>query len=99
MAVIERLGWFDLLLLALACWRISHLISKDFGPWNVLDKLRKAVPLGGLTGCMYCLSVWFSGVLLLVHVYVTTWPTWILAVAGCALMLRAYTGAGSDHER
>ena len=96
--IAARLGaftWLDLLLLALATWRLSHMISREKGPYLIFQSLRTKAPLGGLTSCIYCLSVWVGFALLILHLF-TPIVTWIFAVPGAALMLKSFTGAGHD---
>jgi hypothetical protein len=54
---------FRFLLAVLAVWRLTHLLSKEDGPWDLLRRFR--VQLGnGLWGdlfsCFYCLSIWVA---------------------------------------
>ena len=52
------LSWLDFLLLALFCWRAAHLITSESGPFNLAARFRTRFPLGGLTTCLKCASVW-----------------------------------------
>jgi hypothetical protein len=54
---------FLFFLLVLACWRISHLLSKEDGPFDVVFMLRKKAGhgfWGKLLDCFYCTSVWVA---------------------------------------
>jgi len=47
----------------LAVWRITHLLAKEDGPWDMIFKLRKQVGQGfwgSLLDCFYCLSIWVA---------------------------------------
>jgi hypothetical protein len=51
------------LILALAVWRVTHLIQAEDGPWDVIFKIRKWVGngfVGSLMDCFYCLSIWVA---------------------------------------
>jgi hypothetical protein len=61
----------DLFILMLATWRLTSLVVKEDGPWNLLAQdcgadrrpLRRAVGAHGLNivaelTCMWCTSVW-----------------------------------------
>ena len=52
-----------LVLGTLGCWRITHLLHAEDGPWGVLARLRRAAG-SGVTGelldCFYCLSLWIA---------------------------------------
>lgn len=47
----------------LAVWRITHLLAKEDGPWDMIFKLRKQLGQGfwgSLLDCFYCLSIWVA---------------------------------------
>lgn len=53
----------SLILGILGCWRITHLLTSEDGPWGILARLRRAVGksvLGDLLDCFYCLSLWVA---------------------------------------
>lgn len=67
----------ELAILALACWRLSHLLALEDGPWRLFERIRKlagqrigaeGTPYNtthlaeGVT-CMWCNSVWIGTVL------------------------------------
>ena len=55
--------WVDLIIIALAIWRITHLFAKEDGPFDIIYRLRKAAGagfFGNLLDCFYCLSIWVS---------------------------------------
>ncbi len=48
---------------ALSVWRITHLLAKEDGPWDLLVRLRQAAGSGfwgNLLDCFYCLSLWIA---------------------------------------
>lgn len=54
---------FRFVLAVLAVWRITHLLSREDGPWHLLRRIRKNLEQGileRLVSCFYCLSVWVS---------------------------------------
>ncbi len=54
---------FTLLLAALAVWRVSHLLAREDGPWDVIVRLRRRLGRGlwgSLFDCLYCLSLWIA---------------------------------------
>jgi hypothetical protein len=59
----EGVGWT---LGCLACWRLTHLLWAEDGPWQVIARLRDRLPrsphsgLPWLFGCFYCLSLWVA---------------------------------------
>ena len=44
------------LLIILAVWRVTHLITNESGPFDIFEKIR----YGKLLNCFYCLSFWIS---------------------------------------
>jgi hypothetical protein len=55
--------YFLFFLCTLAVWRISHLLSKEEGPFNIIYLVRKKAGagfFGSLLDCFYCVSVWVS---------------------------------------
>ena len=51
------------IIMALAVWRITHLFSKEDGPFDLVYKLQiKAGTgfFGSLLHCFYCLSLWIA---------------------------------------
>ena len=56
-----RFYWLALSVLAI--WRITHLLSAEDGPWDVVIRLRKSAGdgfWGELLDCFYCLSLWIA---------------------------------------
>ena len=46
-----------------ASWRITHLLSHEDGPFDVIYLLRKQLGqsfFGSLLDCFYCLSIWVT---------------------------------------
>jgi hypothetical protein len=84
----------SILVLALATWRLSHMVTSESCPFGICEKLRLRLPMGGLMTCIYCFSVW-AGTLMLILWYSDLYPlVYILAISGLALAIRSYTGIG-----
>ena len=50
-------------ILVVVVWRLTHLISAEDGPFDLIIKLRKAAGdsfFGKLMDCFYCLSIWIG---------------------------------------
>ena len=83
----------DLLILALASWRLAYLLTKEDAPFRLMARLRAITTFGGLLDCIYCASIWASiGCYLLWQTPLAPLVT-ILAISGGAMMLWRYTGA------
>lgn len=55
--------FFHFIISAFAIWRITHLLSKEDGPFDLVFKLRKQLGqgfFGNLLDCFYCLSMWIA---------------------------------------
>jgi hypothetical protein len=57
------MNFYWLILGILGVWRITHLLNKEDGPWDLLVRFRKLFGngfVGKLLDCFYCLSIWVS---------------------------------------
>jgi hypothetical protein len=55
--------WLRLAVAVLACWRVSHLLAAEDGPWDAVVRLRRAAGggmLGKMMDCFQCVSVWVA---------------------------------------
>lgn len=86
-------GLIDLIIIAIATWRMSSLLVREHGPFHVFSWFRSKTTLGGLLTCMRCATVWFAFILAELYL-IAPFIVWGLAIAGAALMLSAYTGVG-----
>jgi len=82
----------DILILALAAWRLAYLITRENGPYDVAGRFRSRFPLGGLTSCIYCASVWTALATYLLYMTPAQPLVIVAAISGAALMLASYTG-------
>jgi len=84
----------ELVVWALATWRMAYLAARERGPWGLVERVRER--LGGALACLYCASVWAA---------LLVWALWrveagraivtVLAISALALLLHRYTGG--DH--
>jgi len=90
---------FYFLLLSLVVWRLTHLISKEDGPFDIVFRLRKKAGerfWGKLMDCFYCCSVWVA--LIIIVCAGLDWKQTILfwwALSGAACLLERVTEATS----
>lgn len=82
----------DVIVAALATWRISHMLLYENGPFRMLRRLR--VMLGvvyydehddavatakyEITTCIWCLSVWVGACVGVLWLLVPVWAFWIV---------------------
>lgn len=55
--------WARFVAAVLATWRVTHLLSKEDGPADLLARLRRRLGSGVLAqllDCFYCLSLWVA---------------------------------------
>lgn len=53
----------DLLIAVLCVWRLTHLLSVEEGPSQIITRFRRWLGdgfFGGLLDCFYCLSLWVA---------------------------------------
>lgn len=79
------------ILCALAVWRLTHLLAREDGPFDVVFRMRRAAGqgvLGSLLDCFYCLSLWIAApfAFVLCRDWLTAIVTW-LALSGAASLL------------
>jgi hypothetical protein len=74
----------EIVVLGLACWRLTSLLYQEKGPFSVFQKLRERMGithiddkpciypdkfLCQLFSCVWCLSVWISGLLTVGYIF------------------------------
>lgn len=79
----------------LATWRVTHLITAEDGPFNIVARLRQAAGagfVGQLMDCFYCASLWVAAPLALwvAHGWDTRVVAWLALSGGAALLERAF---------
>lgn len=86
---------FSFIVIALATWYVSYVVTKSDGAFGMFKRLRSSFPLGGLTTCIVCLSLWAAMALIVVWNggEVLRFFVYALALAGLSVMLGSYSGA------
>lgn len=86
--------------MVLAAWRLTHLFSKEDGPFDIIYRLRKKAGngfWGKLLDCFYCTSVWVA---LPFGIYTgTCWQEKLLhwlAFSGAACLLEQATASNKN---
>lgn len=85
------LSWVELLLLILAVYRLSRIVTKEDGPFSIFETLRYVTRehwVGELLECPLCFSVWASGLCVLLSLHPLGW--WVilwLGVSGGAVLV------------
>lgn len=81
----------ELLLAALATWRVSWLLHAEDGPFHLAARLRAELGrlrLGGALECLYCTSVWVAApVAVLVAPDLRSWALAWLGLSGAAILV------------
>jgi len=91
------------LISALAVWRLTHLLAKEDGPFDMIYSLRKKAGRsfwGKLLDCFYCCSIWtaFPFALWTSLAWTQILIQW-LALSGAACLLeQATTPRNSDRN-
>jgi hypothetical protein len=81
--------------IVIVVWRITHLISSEDGPFDMIIRLRKLMGnsfLGKLMDCFYCLSIWV-GFFIALYAGSTLEEILILTLyySGASLILEKFT--------
>jgi len=84
----------DILILILATWRISSLLTYEPGPYKVFERLRAAAQGELAVGldCLWCNSIWVGVILTAVYITLPVWVLLPLAVSTGAILLEELTG-------
>jgi Protein of unknown function (DUF1360) len=88
---------FDFLIGTLATWRVSALLVREDGPYDLIARLRKATAntmAGRALECFYCTSLWIAAPAAF-WLAGATWrwfPMW-LALSGAASLLERVSAA------
>src|SRR4051794_24769807 len=82
--------WLRFIAFALAVWRVTHLLAREDGPWDVVTRLRRwagAGFWGQLMDCFHCLSLWIAApAAFLLAARWQEWPLLWLALSGLACL-------------
>jgi hypothetical protein len=98
----ETLSIGRFVLVALAVWRVTHLLAEEDGPADVVVRLRSRLGdsiAGRAMDCFFCLSLWIAApfaVLLAGDVF--TWGLMWLALSGAACLLQRATESHRSTE-
>lgn len=89
--------WLRFLLAVLAVWRITHLLTREDGPWALVARLRLALGQGfwgGLIDCFKCLSVWVAApfAFFVGGDWIEMLVAWLALSAGAILLEEQLTG-------
>lgn len=104
----DKIKLLDLVILALATWRMSHLLAFEDGPWHLFERLRylsgvrydaesrqiATTHLAEGVLCTWCNSVWF-GMLWAALYTVTPWAIYTalpLALSALSIAIQGATG-------
>jgi len=85
--------WFRLTIAVLATWRVSHLVAREDGPFDVVVRLRLRAGTGfpgRLMDCPYCLSLWIAVpfAFLLARTPLAWGAAWLAISGGASLLER-----------
>ncbi len=95
----QKLDWLTFFVSAFACYRMTVLVSRDLGPWNVFRWLRSK---SKLAKCPFCVSIYIGGATSLCLYwsgFVMPLPMWLILSLGFSassiILDRCFT---SDHN-
>ena len=73
----------DILILALATWRLSSLFANESGPFHIFSRFRERVckklpGVGEGLVCEWCNSIWFGTVIVIAYYFFRHAAVWVL---------------------
>lgn len=89
------MGPFYFIIISMAVWRLTHLFSKEDGPFDIIFEIKKKAGIGffgKMLDCFYCLSIWIA-----LPFGIWLGQTWLekilfwLAISGAACLLEQGT--------
>lgn len=86
------------IILALAVWRISSLLTNDSerGPWDLLTEFRWwARQYSGAFECVWCMSIWIAIIVAVSYWTIPVYTTWFclpFALSAGAIIVDRITG-------
>ncbi len=88
----------------LVTWRVTHLMSEEDGPGDIIVRLRSKLgdsTVGRAMDCFLCLSLWIAApAALIVARDAATWGVEWIALSGAACLLeRATAGERNSGDR
>lgn len=93
--------YLDLILIAIATFRLAWFFTRESGPWGVAASIRKTTTLGGLLDCWKCATFWTAALCLILWYTPALQPIGaalviVFAVSGAAILVTHWTGANHD---
>ena len=90
-----------LLVGTLCTWRLTHLLTAEDGPWQIVARLRRRAGTGfwgGLMDCFNCASLWMAApfAVLLGDSWAHTGLLWLASSGGAILVQRLTTRECED---
>lgn len=88
-----KLDWLTFWVAGIACYRLTVLITRCLGPWDIFKRLRSIDRCSKLLKCPLCVSVYMGGLvsfLLYLSGFQMPLPTWFLislAFSGISIAL------------
>ena len=97
-----KIDWITFWISALACYRVTILIARDFGPLEIFKRMRSIPRYSKLLKCPFCVSIYVGSAtafLLWLGGYVEPWPMWIcLSLSFSAVTIAADRVFTSDYN-
>lgn len=94
----------EFMLGVLAAWRVTHLLTSEDGPFEVVTRVRRLAGsgfMGQLLDCFYCLSLWTAAPLALWMQ--SQWRErvllWLALSAAAILVNRVVDAIAADHPQ
>ncbi len=106
--------FMEYIILAFATWRISSLLKREAGPWDIFDKVRNFLGvkydehsepygtsmLSKMVLCVWCNSVWVGGMWAILYLIspLFVWLALPFALSAGAILIECVVGEAYDHR-
>lgn len=87
------INFFDMIVAALAVWRLAHMLRYEAGPWDVFIRIREKLGngvFGKAMDCVACMSIWLAAIIFFVPGI--RFLVVVLAISAMAVVLEAVHG-------
>ena len=82
----------EVLIIAVATWRLAYMLVREGGPTEGFTKFRAQHTVGGLLLCVKCTSFWVAALMLALWLTPLRPVVYIFAISGAGLMLASWSG-------
>ena len=83
---------FDAVMVALATFYASYVLTNTKGPFDAFLRLRERFPMGGLLTCIYCVALWLALAFYGLSLTPLSWLVTVFGAAGAGMFVYRFSG-------